>query len=172
MRRRPRPRSEGIISALLWERVALSGLVMASGTLWLFARTLTEYGSLDLARTVALTTMVLYQTFQVGNARSSTRSLFRVSPFANRFLFVASAAALILHVAALYLPGFRYVLRVQPIPWELWPQIVLVATSILVVVELHKAARRRWPYPSWELSSARPPSAGAVTRSHGGTRSA
>jgi len=156
MARRPRPRREGILSALLWERIALSGIVMALGTLWIFERTLTTFGSLDLARTVALTTMVLYQTFQVGNARSSTQSLFRIPPLSNRFLFIATAAALIVHIAALHVPALQFVLRVQPIPLELWPRMILVAVTIVFAVELHKVIRRRWPYPSWELSSRVP----------------
>jgi len=156
MARRPRPRREGILSALLWERIALSGIVMALGTLWIFERTLTTFGSLDLARTVALTTMVLYQTCQVGNARSSTQSLFRIPPLSNRFLFIATAAALIVHIAALHVPVLQFVLRVQPIPLELWPRMILVAVTIVFAVELHKVIRRRWPYPSWELSSQVP----------------
>lgn len=156
MARRPRPRREGILSALLWERIALSGIVMALGTLWIFERTLTTFGSLDLARTVALTTMVLYQTFQVGNARSSTQSLFRIPPLSNRFLFIATAAALIVHIAALHVPVLQFALRVQPIPLELWPRMILVAVTIVFAVELHKVIRRRWPYPSWELSSQVP----------------
>jgi len=157
MQRRPRPRHEGILSALLWERLALSGLVMAIGTLWIFEHTLATFGSLDLARTVALTTMVLYQTFQVGNARSSTQSLFRIPPLSNRFLFVAAAAALALHIVALHVPFLQFVLRVQPIPLELWPRMLLVALTIVLAVELHKEVRRRWPYPSWELSSRESP---------------
>ena len=47
------------------------------------------------AQTVALTTMVLFQFFQVGNARSERISLFRISPFSNRFLFLATGAALL-----------------------------------------------------------------------------
>ncbi|MCS7257433.1 MAG: HAD-IC family P-type ATPase [Thermomicrobium sp.] len=156
MQRRPRPRHEGILSALLWERLALSGLVMAIGTLWIFEHTLTTFGSLDLARTVALTTMVLYQTFQVGNARSSTQSLFRIPPLSNRFLFIATVAALIVHIAALHAPVLQFALRVQPIPLELWPRMILVAVTIVFAVELHKVIRRRWPYPSWELSSQVP----------------
>ncbi len=156
MHRRPRPRREGILSALLWERVALSGVVMAIGTLWIFEYTLATFGSLDLARTVALTTMVLFQTFQVGNARSSTQSLFRLPPLSNRFLFIATAAALALHIVALHVPFLQFVLRVQPIPLELWPRMILVAVTIVLAVELHKAVRRHWPYPSWELSSQAP----------------
>lgn len=158
MRRRPRPRREGILSPLLWERTLLSGLVMAAGTLYLFDWTLRATGSLDLARTVALTTMVIFQNFQVGNARSSTRSLFRMSPISNRVLFVAVLAAFGIHVAALYLPITQFVLRVEPIPLEIWPRIIAIAATILVTVELHKLIRRRWPRrDSWEASHTQTP---------------
>ena len=145
MRRRPRPRDEGILSPVLWERMLLSGLVMAAGTLWLFDWTLEATGSLALARTVALTTVVIYQVFQAWNARSTSRSIFQISPFSNRYLFVANAASLAIHVMALYLPPTQFVLRVEPLPLELWLQILLVAVWLLVAVELHKLLRRRWP---------------------------
>ncbi|MCS7051215.1 MAG: HAD-IC family P-type ATPase, partial [Thermomicrobium sp.] len=153
MRRGPRSRREGILSPLLWERTLLSGIVMAAGTLYLFDWTLRTTGSVDLARTVGLTTMVLFQNFQVGNARSSVRSLLQLSPFSNRMLFVAVIAALVVHIGALYLPVTQLVLRVQPIPLEIWLRIVLIATTIVLVVELHKLVRRRWPRgDSWEMS--------------------
>ncbi len=158
MRRRPRPRREGILSPLLWERMLISGIVMAAGTLYLFDWTLRTWGSVDLARTVALTTMVIFQNFQVGNARSSTRSLFRMSPFSNRVLFGAVLAALGVHIGALYFPITQFVLRVEPIPLEIWPRVVLVALTILVAVEIHKLVRRRRPRrDSWETSDLEPP---------------
>ena len=164
MRRRPRPRREGILSPLLWERILLSGLVMAAGTLYMFDWTLRSTGSVDLARTVALTTMVIFQNFQVGNARSSTRSLFRMSPFSNRMLFVSVLAALGLHIAALYIPFTQLILRVQPIPLDIWPRIVAVAFTILIAVEIHKWLRRRWPrYDSWETSGLQPSAAQPVS---------
>ncbi len=157
MRRRPRPRREGLLSPLLWERTLLSGLIMAAGTLYMFDWTLRSTGSVDLARTVALTTMVIFQNFQVGNARSTTRSLLRMNPFSNRMLFGSVLAALSLHVAALYIPLTQLVLRVQPIPREIWPHIVAVALTILIAVEIHKWLRRRWPrYDSWETSDLEP----------------
>jgi cation-transporting ATPase F len=148
MRRRPRPREEGILSPVLWERMILSGVVMAAGTLWLFDWTLETTGSLDLARTVAMTTVVIYQVFQAWNARSTTRSIFQISPLSNRYLFIANAASLAIHVAALYLPPTQFVLRVEPIALEVWWRIALVAASLLVMVELHKLVRRRWPLGS------------------------
>jgi cation-transporting P-type ATPase F len=143
MRRKPRPVEEGILSRLLWERVVVAGLVMGAGTLYLFDWALGEYGTLGLAQTIALTTMVLFQAFQVGNARSSTRSVFRISPFSNPFLFVATTAALSIHFAALYFPPAQFVLRVEPIPLEAWLRIVLVASTIIAAMEIHKLLRRR-----------------------------
>jgi calcium-translocating P-type ATPase len=118
LQRRPRSRTEGIVSRLLWKRTVLSGVVLAAGTLLMFHRELALTGSLARARTVALTTMVLFQMFQAGNARSETVSLFRLSPLSNPFLLVSTAAALGIHM-------------------------VVVASSILVAVEFHKWFVRR-----------------------------
>jgi magnesium-transporting ATPase (P-type) len=143
LRRPPRRTDEGILSRMMWQRSGLAGLVMAIGTLVMFRWELDTTGSLVRAQTVALTTMVVFQMFQAGNARSETTSLLRISPWSNRFLFAATAAALGLHVAALYLAPTQYVLRVEPIELGAWLRIAVVAASILVVMEAHKAYVRR-----------------------------
>ena len=50
-------------------------------------------------------------------------------------------------MAALYLPLTQEVLGVEPISLAAWMRAVAVASTILVVVEIHKAVRRRWPIP-------------------------
>jgi magnesium-transporting ATPase (P-type) len=145
VRRPPRPRREGVISALLWERTAISGLVMAAGTLLIFQWELGESDSLASARTAALTTMVLFQMFQAWNARSEHRSIFRMNPFSNPFLFLAIAGALAIHVAALYLAPTQLILRVVPVDLDTWLAMLLTASTLIAVVEAHKAVRRRWP---------------------------
>jgi Ca2+-transporting ATPase len=142
LKRPPRPRAEGIMSRLLWERTIVTGLVMAAGTLALFRWELDHSGSLTRAQTVALTTMVLFQMFHVGNCRSDYISAFRRSPFSNPFLFVAAAGALLIHVGALYFAPAQLVLRVEPLEIEAWPRIVAVATTIVVAIEIHKLVRR------------------------------
>jgi len=145
LQRPPRPAREGVVSHLLWERTLIAGLVMAAGTLVLFRWELDRTDSLERAQSVALTTMVMFMAFHVGNARSESTSLFRLSPVSNPFLFVATLSALAIHAAALYLPPTQYVLRVEPIEAAAWLRIVAVATSILVAMELHKLIRRRFP---------------------------
>jgi Ca2+-transporting ATPase len=142
LRRRPRPRREGIVSRLLWERTVLVGVVMATGVLGLFKWEYDRTGSLSQAQTLALTTLVLFQMFHVGNARSELQSVFRISPISNPFLFIATLAALIVHIAALYLPPTQYVLRVEPLDLDSWVRIVPVALTIVIAVEIHKRIRR------------------------------
>ncbi|MCS7190176.1 MAG: HAD-IC family P-type ATPase, partial [Fimbriimonadales bacterium] len=141
MRQKPRPKEEGIISRILWERTVLVGLLMGSAGLWLFMYEYESTGSLARAQTVALTTMVLFQNFHVGNSRSEYRSAFLLSPLRNPFLLLAALIATTVHALALYLPFTQFVLRVEPIELEAWLRSVLVAFSVVVVVEVHKWIR-------------------------------
>ncbi|MCX7992475.1 MAG: HAD-IC family P-type ATPase [Fimbriimonadales bacterium] len=141
MRQKPRAREEGIISKILWERTALVGLLMGSAGLWLFTYEYETTGSLTRAQTVALTTMVLFQNFHVGNSRSEFRSAFLLSPLRNPFLLVAAIAATSVHALALYVPVTQFILRVEPIELDAWLRSVMVALSVVVVVELHKWLR-------------------------------
>jgi Ca2+-transporting ATPase len=143
--RPPRRRDEDVMSRLLWERTVLAGLVMAGGTFAMFTWELDRTGSIELAQTVALMTMVVYQMFHAGNSRSVTRSVFRMSPFSNPFLLIAVVGAFAISAVALYLPVTQLILRVEPIEIDAWLRIILVASSIIVAMEAHKALRRRWP---------------------------
>jgi Ca2+-transporting ATPase len=145
LERRPRAPGEGIVSHLLWERTAIAGGVQAAGALALFAWELAQSGSLARAQTTALTTLVLFEAFHVGNSRSERTSIFRTNPFSNRFLFAATAAALMVHIAALYLPMTQYVLRIVPLDLAAWLHMIVIASTIIVVVELHKWLRRPAP---------------------------
>jgi calcium-translocating P-type ATPase len=139
----PRPRGEGILSRLLWERTALSGIVTACGALYLFDHELTRSGSLSHAQTVALTTMVIFQVFQVGNSRSERLSVFAKSPFSNPFLFWATLAAVTVHLTALNFGPTQFILRVEPLlDVHTWTRIIIVTSSLLAAMELHKISRR------------------------------
>lgn len=139
--RPPRPPREGVISSLLWERTAIAAVVMAAGTLAMFHFTL-DGGDVEEARTVALTTMVVFQALHVGNSRSETISAFGKSPFSNRFLFVGTLGALTIHAAALYLPVTQFALDLEPISALRWLEIFAISLSVIAVVELHKRIRR------------------------------
>lgn len=149
--RASRPR-HAILSNLLWQRTVLTAVVLTLGTLAMFRWDLDRSGSLVHAQTIALTTMVLFQMFQAGNARSETRSILRMNPWSNRFLLLASLGSLAIHVAAMYLPPTQYVLHLEPINVASWVWILLIALSIVVVIDLEKALRRRRNGPAHQRS--------------------
>jgi Ca2+-transporting ATPase len=139
----PRPSREGILSRLLWQRTVLTGVVMAIGTLIMFRWELDRADSLEVAQTAALTTMVAFMALKAGNARSDHRSVFTVPLRDNPFLVASVIGSFALHVAALYLAPTQLVLRVEPLDFDAWVRIALVASTVLVVVEVEKAIRRR-----------------------------
>ncbi len=142
LKRPPRPRREGVMSPLLWQRTILVGSVMAAGMLVVFRWTLDRTGSLEYARTMALTTMVLFQAFHLGNVRSERISAFKLNPFSNLFLLTTAAIAVAIQAAALYFPPAQYLLRVEPITFADWLLAIAVASTVVVAGELHKSVTR------------------------------
>ena len=143
LRRAPRPRREGVLTRRLLERLGAVGLVLAAGTLGIFWWTWQSTGDVDLARTVAMTQMVVFQFFHVFNCRSLDRSVFEIPLLANRFLFVSLVAALGAHLAVLYTPWLQTVFRTQPLTPATWAMIVLIGTAVIAGGELDKWWSRR-----------------------------
>ena len=85
--------------------------------------------------------MVLMQNVDAFNARSETRSVFKVPLRDNPLLAAGVLAALLLHVAAMYLSPLQRLLGVAPLTGTEWVVMPLVALTLLVVMELHK---RSW----------------------------
>jgi calcium-translocating P-type ATPase len=143
--RPPRAPRERIFNRLMIERVALSavvigGLAFAVFT-WLLARGVPQ----EEARNATLLLMVLFENVQAFNSRSETRSVFRHDPLRNKLLLFGTLAAQLIHIGAMYTPGLREVLGVQPVSPELWAGLLAVSLAILVAMEAHKrlVARRR-----------------------------
>ncbi len=143
LRRPPRRRREGIISRLMLERTLLMGVVLALGTVLVFADELQKGASLERARTMALTTMVFFQFYQALNCRSETQSIFRMNPLGNPFLFFSMIAAFFAQLAVLYVPAFQYIFRTTPLSVGEWLEIGLTTSTIVLAVEVDKWLRRR-----------------------------
>jgi len=140
--RPPRPPEERIFNHLMVERVALSALViggLAFGAYqWLLAR---GYAVED-ARNSVLLLMVLFENVQAFNSRSETLSVLGHNPLRNKLLLFGTLAAQLVHIGAMYTPGLREVLGVQPVPMQHWAELLALALVMLVAMELHKAYRR------------------------------
>ncbi|MFW6126468.1 MAG: cation-translocating P-type ATPase, partial [Chloroflexota bacterium] len=141
-RRPPLSPKEGILSRLFIERSLLVGLVMGAGTLGVFAWEWGGGATIEYARVAALSTLVAFQILHVFNCRSEGRSAFAKSPLLNRFLLIGTVLSLAVHIGAMYLAPTQFLLRLEPLSLMTWGRIVMVAVSVMLVVELHKLLRR------------------------------
>jgi magnesium-transporting ATPase (P-type) len=142
MRRRPRPPSEGIFNRLMIQQTVTAGLTMGVIVMinWVV---LLELGFTEVeARNRVLLLMVLLQNFHVFNARSEHVSAFKVPLSRNRILIVGVLLAQGIHLLAMHVPLMQHVLHVAPVSaWE-WAVPFVMATTIIVAMEMFKWIRR------------------------------
>jgi Ca2+-transporting ATPase len=155
MRRTPRRHGAGILLNEDWVRLACVGLLMMLGTVvvldayypggmfTLFA-TGTAPNAFDesYARTMAFTTLMMYQLFDVYNCRSRRRSAFE-GFFDNKWLFVAIAFALGTHVLVVYVPVLQTAFHTVPLTGNDWAVAATVSASLLIGMELAKIVLRQ-----------------------------
>jgi len=104
----------------------------------LFQGLLAQGYTIDQARNVTLLLMVLFENIHVFNSRSETLSVFLHNLLRNRILLFGTAIAQLIHIAAMYTPWISDVLRIQPVSFAEWFELLMMAFSVLLVMELHK----------------------------------
>ncbi len=142
MHRPPRPRNEGVITRRMWRGIFLVGIVMAAGTLFLLDASLPGglidgNGSLRHGQTMAFTTLMMFQLFNVFNARSDVRSAFP-GFFRNRWLWGAVGLSLVLHILVIYVPFLQNAFSTVSLGWGDWLRCMAVASSVLWLREFGK----------------------------------
>jgi P-type Ca2+ transporter type 2C len=143
LRQPPRPRREPIFNDLMLQRGLLAGLWMAALGLAAFAWMLHTGQPIEQARSSLLLLMVLMQNIDAINARSETVPVLRLPFRRNPLLLCGVAAALGLHLYAMYAPWLQRTLDVMPPPSGAWTVLLPLAVSLLVAMEAQKAWRRR-----------------------------
>jgi len=138
LRKPPRAPRERIFNPLMIERVVISALLIGALAFLLFQWLLERGYNVDEARNGVLLLMVLFENVQVFNSRSETLSAFRHNPMRNPLLLFGTLAAQGVHIGAMYTPWISDVLRIQPVSPEHWTELLLIALSLLVVMELQK----------------------------------
>lgn len=144
LRHPPRSPQEYIFNRLMIERVVVSALVIGIVAFGVFQWLIGRGFSLDEARNGTLLLMVLFENVHVFNCRSEVRSVFRHNPLRNPILLIGTAVAQLVHIGAMYTPWISDVLHIQPVSLEHWLELLGLALTVLIVMELHKAVRLRF----------------------------
>jgi Ca2+-transporting ATPase len=141
MNRQPRKVEENIVNKSRGMMILLIGLIMMLGTLFVF-----DYYDPDVnlakAQTMAFTTLVLFQMFNVLNQRSETNSLFQVGVFRNMWLWGAILLSVGLQFAVVEIPFLRQLFGTVHITLKDWLVAVSVSAGVLVFTEVVKLLKR------------------------------
>ena len=128
------------IDSWMARRMFLMSITIAAGTLWVFSLYFED--NIIKAMSMAVSVLAAFQWFNVWNCRSSRHSIFSLNPLGNKYLIAATTLVITLYLFVLYTPLTQQILRLEPISLEEWGLVLLVASSIIVVDELHKLASK------------------------------
>jgi Ca2+-transporting ATPase len=137
----PRQRVEPVLPLVRVMRILAYGGTMMVGTLAVLYYGL-RTGNEDRALTLAFTTFVLFQLFNVFNARSENGSAFNARFFDNRLLWISLVGTLALQVVAVHWAPASRLFGTTGMVWSDWGVAIGVASSVLLLEEARKLAFR------------------------------
>jgi Ca2+-transporting ATPase len=159
MERQPRQHGTGMLTRQDWWRLGGIGAAMMVGTVAVLDAyypgglfTLFASGPVPnaadeaRARTMAFTTLMMFQMFNVFNCRSTWRSAL-TGLFENKWLLAAVAVSLLAQVAVIYVPFLQVAFRTVPLTGLDWAIAVGVSSLLLFGMELIKLVSRRVDRP-------------------------
>ncbi|MGD8588366.1 MAG: cation-transporting P-type ATPase [Chromatiales bacterium] len=143
MERLPRnPREPALNAMSLW-RIGYVSLILMGGTFGLFLWEMERGMSIEHARTVAVNTLVMFEIFYLFNSRSICAPILnRDGLLGNRYVLLAVGMLLLFQLSFTYLGPMQVLFGTTNINAVIWLRIVLVASSVLWLVELEKAVIR------------------------------
>jgi len=145
MQRPPRDPREPLLSMMLIWRILFVSLILVAGTFGLFVWEREQGASIELARTVAVNTLVMFEVFYLITARHLlSPALTRQGLGGNRYVWYAIGLLILFQLAFTYLGPMQALFHTVAIDAVAWLRVVAVASSVLLLVELEKLAIRRY----------------------------
>lgn len=144
MQRSPRRPDEPLLSALLVERIVLVSVLMVIATFGLFIWVRQQGLSLELARTLAVNTLVVGEAFYLFNTRYLTASSLNIAALTgNRYAVIATAIVLLFQLLFTYAPPMQLLFHTRGLDALHWLLIAAAGLVVFVIVEMEKAWLRR-----------------------------
>jgi Ca2+-transporting ATPase len=143
MKRRPRVPDEPVVTRGRGLLMLIQGTFIAACSLGAYALVLyVEKEGIERARTACFVVLAVSQLFHSYNCRSLTESLFKIGPFTNRHLLLATGISFALQMVVVYTPGVRTVFNVEPLGLFDWVMVIVISSLPLWGTEIYKAIRR------------------------------
>ncbi|MCC5871489.1 MAG: cation-transporting P-type ATPase [Gammaproteobacteria bacterium] len=148
MKRQPRNPNAPLLSGFLLWRIPFVAVLLWLGTFGHFIWMGEVMGSAeDVARTVAINTLVAGQAFYLLNLRLIYQPVLSDwAIFRSRAMWIAIGILIVLQFAFTYAPVMHTLFGTTAIGMQDWGRILLFGLAVFVIVELEKAVVRRLPW--------------------------
>jgi len=144
MRRPPRNSAEPLLPPFFLWRIGFVSVIIMIGTIWIFMWKLETTGSLEIARTSAVGTLVVCEMFYLLNSRFMFASSWRWNILTgNMKVLYAVVLVLIAQLLFTYLPFMNTWFGSSPMDAVAWLPMFAVGAVVFVAVEIEKAVVRR-----------------------------
>ena len=145
MQRPPRDPKAPILSGFIVWRIIFVSLILVAGTFGLFLWEREHGASIELARTVAVNTLVMFEIFYLFSARYLLAPALTYEGLTgNRYVLYAIGLLIIFQLGFTYLGPVQTLFSTTAMSIETWLRVILVASSVLVLVELEKLLLRKY----------------------------
>ena len=143
MKRKPIKPNKGIFTKGLTFRVAYQGVMIGVITLIAFliginTPNIGEHERIAVGQTMAFATLAFAELVHVFNVKSNKDSIFKVGILNNTKLLLAIGASALMMLAILLIPALRDIFSIVALPTENILEVILLALSPLVIVEIFK----------------------------------
>ena len=138
LKRKPRSPKEPIFNKLMIRRIMVGGLYIGVVSFVLFYILLQGGESVESARNIILLLMVLFENAHVFNARTEYNYLHKISYKNSVALISLVIFTQLLHIACMHIPFMQNVLSAQPVSFDIWLELAIIAIGLVVVMEADK----------------------------------
>ncbi len=122
-------------------RTLYVGLLLMAGVFGLFELELSRGASLEKARSVATTMLVMGELFYLFNCRSLTKSAFAIGFFSNAWILWGVGMMVLTQWLYIYIPAMNKLFHSAPMSFDAWLRILGVCLIIYVIVGIEKKIR-------------------------------
>ncbi len=148
MRHPPRHPREAILSGFIVWRIVFVSLILVVGTFGLFLWEREQGASIELARTVAVNTLVMFEIFYLFSARYLLASSLTYNGLmGNHYALYAVGLLIMMQLAFTYTGPMQTLFATTAMGFDAWLRVIVVASSVLFLVETEKLLRRKHRHP-------------------------
>ena len=150
MKRRPRKRTDDVITSPLLARVVSSGILILFGTWYVFLHEMEDGAISARDLTMTFTTFVMFDMFNALTCRHNIRTIFEISWNSNHAFLFAASFSIIGQLLVIYFPPLQRIFRTVNLSLvDLFFVISLASTMVI----LDFVRKRFFPQFFVELSS-------------------